>query len=248
MTLRNKVLKLHDVTVYYRFTVSTFPVKIVIRSSAFVLEYLLQLPIRLSSWDDLGFTNPTLYTIRFFAHWCIVDHRGFGHFAKECKKLKRVKDYEYHKEKMMLCKQESKGIPLSANQSEWLQDTNEELDEQEHEAHYKYMAKIQEVLHAIGDNFGPTYDAEPLEKVHTNDEYNVFTTKRQYIEHPELINDTYVGEQIDSNIILDSSDMCDNDRKDGQKAKETNNERVLLASLIANLKLDVDEDKKIYKQ
>nr|GEY59889.1 integrase, catalytic region, zinc finger, CCHC-type, peptidase aspartic, catalytic [Tanacetum cinerariifolium] len=107
---------------------------------------------------------------------------------------------------MMLCKQESKGIPLSANQSEWLQDTNEELDEQELEAHYKYMAKIQEVLHAIGDNSGPTYDAEPLEKV-------------------------------DSNIILDSSDMCNNDIKDGQNAKETKDERVLLASLITNLKL-----------
>nr|GEZ99747.1 hypothetical protein [Tanacetum cinerariifolium] len=36
---------LHDMTVYYRFTVSTFHVKIVIRSSAFILEYLLQLPI-----------------------------------------------------------------------------------------------------------------------------------------------------------------------------------------------------------
>ncbi|GJR18794.1 hypothetical protein Tco_0967321 [Tanacetum coccineum] len=44
-------------------------------------------------------------------------------------KPKRVKDYEYHKEKMMLCKQESKGIPLSAEQNEWLQDTDEEPDE-----------------------------------------------------------------------------------------------------------------------
>nr|GEX90135.1 reverse transcriptase domain-containing protein [Tanacetum cinerariifolium] len=35
-------------TVYYRFAVSTFLVKIVIRLSAFVLEYLLQLPIRLA--------------------------------------------------------------------------------------------------------------------------------------------------------------------------------------------------------
>nr|GEX65335.1 hypothetical protein [Tanacetum cinerariifolium] len=96
-------------------------------------------------------------------------------------------------------------------------DTNEELDEQELEAHYKYMAKIQEVLHAIGDNSGPTYDAEPLEKV-------------------------------DSNIILDSSDMCNNDIKDGQNAKETKDERVLLASLITNLKLDVDKNKEIYKK
>ncbi|GJT87683.1 hypothetical protein Tco_1069400 [Tanacetum coccineum] len=35
-----------DVAVYYHFAISTFPVKIVIRSSAFILEYLLQLPIR----------------------------------------------------------------------------------------------------------------------------------------------------------------------------------------------------------
>nr|GEX97773.1 reverse transcriptase domain-containing protein [Tanacetum cinerariifolium] len=38
--------ELYDVTVYYHLTVSTFPVKIVIRSSAFILEYLLHLPIR----------------------------------------------------------------------------------------------------------------------------------------------------------------------------------------------------------
>ncbi|GJW73006.1 gag-pol polyprotein [Tanacetum coccineum] len=32
--------------------------------------------------------------------------KGFGHYAKECRKPKRVKDYSYHKEKMMMCKQE----------------------------------------------------------------------------------------------------------------------------------------------
>nr|GEY12273.1 reverse transcriptase zinc-binding domain-containing protein [Tanacetum cinerariifolium] len=42
-------IELRDVTVYYRFAISTFPVKIMIRSSAFILEYLLQLPIRLAS-------------------------------------------------------------------------------------------------------------------------------------------------------------------------------------------------------
>ncbi|GJY30564.1 hypothetical protein Tco_0414059 [Tanacetum coccineum] len=31
---------------------------------------------------------------------------------------KRVKDYEYHKEKMLLCKKEAAGIQLSAEQSE----------------------------------------------------------------------------------------------------------------------------------
>nr|GFB57155.1 hypothetical protein [Tanacetum cinerariifolium] len=47
---------------------------------------------------------------------------------RNTRSAKNVKDYEYYKEKMMLCKQEAKGILLSAEQSEWLQDTDEELD------------------------------------------------------------------------------------------------------------------------
>ncbi|GKF97764.1 hypothetical protein Tco_0293585 [Tanacetum coccineum] len=61
--------------------------------------------------------------------------KGYGHYATECRKPKRVKDYAYHKEKMMMCKQ--------AEQADWLEDTDEEIDEQELEAHYSYMAKIQ---------------------------------------------------------------------------------------------------------
>ncbi|GJT66596.1 retrovirus-related pol polyprotein from transposon TNT 1-94 [Tanacetum coccineum] len=59
--------------------------------------------------------------------------KEFGHFAKECRKLKRVKDNTYHKEKM-LCKQAEKGVPLQEEQSDWLADTDEEIDEQELEA------------------------------------------------------------------------------------------------------------------
>nr|GEW66897.1 integrase, catalytic region, zinc finger, CCHC-type, peptidase aspartic, catalytic [Tanacetum cinerariifolium] len=75
------------------------------------------------------------------------------------KKPKRVKDFAYHKEKMLLCKQAKKGVPLQAEQCDWLADTDEEIDEQEFEAHYSYMAKIQEVPIAdTGTN------SEPLEQ------------------------------------------------------------------------------------
>ncbi|GKB25579.1 retrovirus-related pol polyprotein from transposon TNT 1-94 [Tanacetum coccineum] len=89
--------------------------------------------------------------------------KEFGHFAKECMKPKRVKDYTYHKEKMLLCKQAEKGVPLQAEQADWLEDTNEEIDEQELEAHYSYMAKIQEVPTADSRT-----DTKPLEKVDNN--------------------------------------------------------------------------------
>nr|GEW01035.1 hypothetical protein [Tanacetum cinerariifolium] len=105
--------------------------------------------------------------------------KEFGHFAKECKNLKRVKDSAYHKEKMLLCKQAEKGVPLQAEQYNWLEDTDEEIDEQELEAHYSYIAKIQ---------------------------------------------------------------------KNDQNDVESHDERVALANLIANLKLDADENKKIQKQ
>nr|GEY00954.1 hypothetical protein [Tanacetum cinerariifolium] len=124
--------------------------------------------------------------------------KEFGHFAKECRKPKRVKDSAYHKEKMLLCKQGEQGIPLQSKQYDWLADTDEEVDEQELKAHYSYMAKIQEV--PIADS---GTDSEPVEQ-----------------------------------------DEIHNDQND----VESNDEHVTLANLIANLKLDVDENKKIQKQ
>nr|GEW78164.1 hypothetical protein [Tanacetum cinerariifolium] len=47
----------------------------------------------------------------------------------ECRKPKRVKDSAYHKEKMLLCKQAEQGVPLQAEQYDWLEDTDEEVDE-----------------------------------------------------------------------------------------------------------------------
>ncbi|GJV22972.1 integrase, catalytic region, zinc finger, CCHC-type containing protein, partial [Tanacetum coccineum] len=41
--------------------------------------------------------------------------KEFGHFAKECRMPKRVKDSMYH-EKLLLCKQAEKGVPLQAEQ------------------------------------------------------------------------------------------------------------------------------------
>ncbi|GJY62445.1 putative reverse transcriptase domain-containing protein [Tanacetum coccineum] len=72
-------------------------------------------------------------------------------------------------------KHTQKSIHLSAEQNKWLQDTDEEPDEQELEAHCI-----------------------------------------QHSEQPEYINDTYVVEKADSDVILDSSDMCDNEGKADQ--------------------------------
>ncbi|GJV20278.1 retrovirus-related pol polyprotein from transposon TNT 1-94 [Tanacetum coccineum] len=121
--------------------------------------------------------------------------------------------------------------------------TDEEIDEQELEAHYSYMAKIQEVPNADSGT-----DAEPLEQVHYDTDHNVFANDLQHFEQSESIRNTCAVETGDSNVIPDSPDMCNNDIQNDQHDVECDDERVALANLIANLKLDVDENKKIQKQ
>nr|GEW11593.1 hypothetical protein [Tanacetum cinerariifolium] len=71
--------------------------------------------------------------------------KEFGHVARECQKPKRAKDAAYHREKMLLCKQEEARIQLNAEQADWRDDTDDdELEDQELEAHYMYMAQLQE--------------------------------------------------------------------------------------------------------
>ncbi|GKB05171.1 retrovirus-related pol polyprotein from transposon TNT 1-94 [Tanacetum coccineum] len=169
--------------------------------------------------------------------------KGYGHYAKECRKPKRVKDYAYHKEKMMMCKQAEQGVPLQAEQADWLEDTDEEIDEQELEAHYSYMAKIQDVSPE-----GTSSTGQPLEQVQNHNESNVYDNVRRHSEQPESINDTYVLEKDDSNVTPDSSNICTNDNQVDQNAAECVDERAALANLIANLTLDTEENKTILKQ
>nr|GEY10626.1 retrovirus-related Pol polyprotein from transposon TNT 1-94 [Tanacetum cinerariifolium] len=136
--------------------------------------------------------------------------KEFGHFAKECRKPKRVKDFAYHKEKTLLCKQAEQGVSLQVEQYDWLAETDEEIDEHELEAHYSYMAKIQ--------------------------------------EKSESVSNICLVETDDSNVIPDSPDMSDDNIQNDQNDVESDDERVALTNLIANLKLDVDENKKIQKQ
>nr|GEV53593.1 retrovirus-related Pol polyprotein from transposon TNT 1-94 [Tanacetum cinerariifolium] len=79
-------------------------------------------------------------------------------------------------------------------------------------------------------------------------EYNVFAKERQHSEQPESTRNTCVVEKDYSIVIPDSPDICDNDIQTDQNAEECDDERAALANIITNLKLDVDENKKIQKQ
>nr|GEU49297.1 hypothetical protein [Tanacetum cinerariifolium] len=57
--------------------------------------------------------------------------KEFEHVARECQKPKWVKDAAYHRETMLLCKQEEAGIQLNAEQADWKDDTDNEFEDQE---------------------------------------------------------------------------------------------------------------------
>nr|GEX49031.1 reverse transcriptase domain-containing protein [Tanacetum cinerariifolium] len=171
--------------------------------------------------------------------------KEFRHVARECQKPKRAKDAAYHREKMLLCKQEEAGIQLNAEQADWRDDIDDdELEDQELDAHYMYMAQLQEVSPDAADS-GPIFDDEPLQKVSNDDHYNVFAMESTHPEQSKSVHDTYPIEQDAQNVIIDSLDMS-NDREEIDQNDDDNdlaNERELLASLIKKLKCAIYERK-----
>nr|GEY52281.1 hypothetical protein [Tanacetum cinerariifolium] len=116
--------------------------------------------------------------------------------------------------------------------------------ETELEAHYMYMAQLQQVSPDAADS-GPIFDDELLQKVSNFDHYNVFAMESTHTEQSKSVHDTYPIEQDAQNVITDSLDMSDDGEEidlnddDNDLAKE----RELLASLIEKLKCEIDESK-----
>nr|GEX33259.1 hypothetical protein [Tanacetum cinerariifolium]GEY07953.1 hypothetical protein [Tanacetum cinerariifolium] len=112
--------------------------------------------------------------------------------------------------------QRTVNVAGTSEKYDWLVDTDEEVDEQELEAHYSYMAKIQVVPTADSST-----DSEPVKQVQNNAGYNVFANVLQHSEQSESVSNTCLVETDDSNVILDSPDMCEddihNDQNDIQK-------------------------------
>nr|GEW99863.1 hypothetical protein [Tanacetum cinerariifolium] len=106
--------------------------------------------------------------------------KEFGHVARECQKPKRVNDVAYHREKMLLCKQEEDGIQLNAEQDDWRDDTDDELEDQELEAHYMYMAQLQEVSPDAADS-RPIFDIKPVQKINQNHDDDDLVNERELL-------------------------------------------------------------------
>nr|GEW84826.1 retrovirus-related Pol polyprotein from transposon TNT 1-94 [Tanacetum cinerariifolium] len=118
---------------------------------------------------------------------------------------------------------------LKAEQADWRDGTDDdELKDQELEAHYMYMAQLQEVSPDAADS-RPIFDAKPMQKVSNDDHYNVFAIKSKHHEQSESVHVTYHIEQDAHNVIIDSLDMS-YDREEIDQNDDDNdlaNERVI---------------------
>nr|GFC49331.1 hypothetical protein [Tanacetum cinerariifolium] len=135
-------------------------------------------------------------------------------------------------------------IQLNAEQADWRDDTNDELEDQELEAHYMYMAQLQVVSPDVADS-GPIFDDEPLQKVSNDDHYNMFAIESKHPKQSESVHDTYPIEQDAHNVIIDSLVMS-YDREEIDQNDDDNDiakERELLASLIEKLNVKLMKTK-----
>ncbi|GKB31208.1 hypothetical protein Tco_0870609 [Tanacetum coccineum] len=85
----------------------------------------------------------------------------------------------------------------------------------------------------VGQFWEPIFDDEPMHKVqNNNDNYNVFAMENEHPEQPESSNDIYLTEQGDTNITIDSLDICYYRVQDDQDDTDNlDQERDLLSSL-----------------
>nr|GFA32340.1 hypothetical protein [Tanacetum cinerariifolium] len=114
---------------------------------------------------------------------------------------------------------------ISREQADWRDDIDDESEDQDLEAHYIYMAQIQEVTPDATNNSGPIFDTEPLQKIDQNDDDDDLANERDLL------------------ASLIKKLKCEiNDSKNRNKFLETSN-KVLVDKLKDSLKSQLETQK-----
>nr|GFA85789.1 hypothetical protein [Tanacetum cinerariifolium] len=160
-------------------------------------------------------------------------------------KPKREKDASYHREKMLLCKQEEAGIQLNAEQADCKDDTDDESDDQKLEAHYMYMARVQEVSPDAVDS-GPIFDTDPEQKIDQNDEDTDLAKERELLASLIEKLKCEINESKNRNKFLETSNkfLIDKLKSENKDFKNKNNSLELSNNQFkeANNKLSKEND------
>nr|GFB36039.1 hypothetical protein [Tanacetum cinerariifolium] len=148
---------------------------------------------------------------------------------------------------MLLCKQEEAGIQLNAEQADWKDNTDDESDDQELEAHYMYRAKVQEVSPDVVDS-GPIFDTEPEQKIDQNDEDADLTKERKLLASLIEKLKCEIDESKNRNKFLETSNKIDQNDEDADLAKEQMKNKLFAhQDTISILKQQKDAQIKLHK-
>ncbi|GJW07266.1 hypothetical protein Tco_1569689 [Tanacetum coccineum] len=126
---------------------------------------------------------------------------GKGHYARNYPKP-RVQDSKYFMEQMLLAKQDEAGVILTNEQNDFLFADASKMEEiEELNANICLMDRIQPADNT--SDVGPSYDSAFISEVQSSS--NTENEEQMYPTHTKIINSTIGDDQIDSDIIFDSS-------------------------------------------
>nr|GEZ30990.1 ribonuclease H-like domain-containing protein [Tanacetum cinerariifolium] len=164
----------------------------------------------------------------------------------------------YDQEPKMLAKHDASSKTNRAHQDNTLRINKESGYEDQRvvnvaRARENACIQIQEVTPNATNNSGPIFDNGPLQKVQNDDDnIHVFANNKGHPEkpeseghpkQPESVNDTYLKEQGDTKITIDSLGMSTNGETNNHDDNDLAREPDLLASLIDKLKYEIDDNK-----
>nr|GEU61422.1 hypothetical protein [Tanacetum cinerariifolium] len=153
--------------------------------------------------------------------------KEFGHVARECQKPKQAKDASYHREKMLLCKQEEAGIQLNAEQADWRDDTDDESKDQELKAYYIEHPEQSKSVHdtypieqdehnVVLDSLDMSYDRQQLDQDDDDErellaslikklKYEIHDSKNRVIPTTSFSRPQLKSNQMEDRVLLNNS-------------------------------------------
>ncbi|GJR68760.1 hypothetical protein Tco_0014825, partial [Tanacetum coccineum] len=131
---------------------------------------------------------------------CVVERASHEQELKMT--LKRLNESQVHNQECTVQKVQS-SVTSSGDETSSGIVSEEEIDKKELEAHYGFLAKIQEVLLAESSSTDT-----PLEHVQNNDENNVFANERQHYEknYAECTDERVALANLITNLTLDTEE------------------------------------------
>nr|GEV17278.1 hypothetical protein [Tanacetum cinerariifolium] len=187
-------------------------------------------------------------------------NRGIGYDNQRIGNVARAKEnVAYHKEKMLFYKKEEDGFQLNAEQADWKDDTDDEFEDQELEARYMFMAKLQEVTPDAVDNSGPSLILSQCNKVQADhDDANDMDNERELLASLIEKLKCKIDDNKNRNKFLETSNKALVDKLKGEiedfktknkssessnnRFKEANNELSKTNELITEKELSVHQE------